>query len=302
MDKLNLNSEEICGYLVTEEMKKVWKVELDIVEKVLEICKKYDINYYTYAGTLLGCVRHKGYIPWDDDIDIVMLRKDYDKFMDVAIKELKEPYFVQCYKTEKKYYRGHIQIRNSNTTVIIDGDQYNDYNKGIFVDIFPLDNVPDDEKEKEKFIKKINKKKKIISFSLLNYSPNLIKKIIKFFYKNIYWKILDVDKEIEKLEKFVKKYNNIETKYSRNSGGYFIFENDWFKDKIDMNFEYLKLSCVKKYDELLKAEFGDNYMEIPKIKYKSTHGTAYFNTEKSYKEFSKEEILEIVKKIQNNEI
>ena len=296
MSKLNLDSEEKSGYLITGEMKKVWQVELDILEEIIKICKKYNIKYYLNGGTLLGAARHKGFIPWDDDIDLMMLRKDYDRFMEIAIKELKEPYFCQCYKNEKNYFRGHIQVRNSNTTAIIFNDKYNQYNKGIWVDIFPLDNIPDDENERKKFIKKVKFKKKIISFSINCYSPSILKKLFKLFFYKIYWKIFNVDKAIKNLEEYATKYKDVETKYSEiliMEPGEFNYHNDWFKEDDEIDFEYLKLATIKKYDEYLEELYGKNYMKIPKVKPSSMHGKTYFNVNKSYKEYSKDEILKI---------
>lgn len=159
MEKINLAEEIICDYLVTSKIKEVWQLELDMLEEVDRICQKYEIEYFLQGGTLLGAVRHKGYIPWDDDIDIVMRRNDYNKFLEIAQKELGDKYFLQYYKTERKYNRGHAQIRNPNTTAIIKGDEFNNFNKGIFIDIFPLDNIPNDKKEADKFIKEVKKRK-----------------------------------------------------------------------------------------------------------------------------------------------
>ena len=145
--KFTLEEEVICNFTVTSQRKKIWEKELDILEKIIKICEENDIKYSLCGGSLLGAIRHKGFIPWDDDIDVCMKREDYSKFLTIAEKELSYPYFVQYSKTEKMYTRGHAQIRNSETTAIlkVETTSYgkNNYNKGIFVDIFPLDNVPD---------------------------------------------------------------------------------------------------------------------------------------------------------------
>ena len=297
MKAFNMNPETMSGFFVDENRKKVWKKELEILEQIMYICKKYDITYVTNGGTTIGTIRHGGFIPWDDDIDLMMKRKDYDKFIEVAQIELKEPYFLQCYKTEKIYYRGHVQVRDSSTTAIIKSDN-NDYNKGIWVDIFPMDNIPDDLKERERFFKSVSRKKKLIACATHSEFPNLIKNIIQFCVEKTYWKIFDVEKAIEKLEKYAQKYNNIDTKACTIVilGSRVEYENDWFDSIIEKDFEYLKIPTIEKYDQYLTKTYGD-YMEIPKIKPGSMHGNVYFDTEKSYKEYTKEDIKKIIKKL-----
>ena len=131
------------GYKVSEKMKKVWAVELDLLNKLLEVCQKYELKCFADAGTLLGAVRHKGFIPWDDDIDVVMFREDYEKLRAVAQEEFKEPYFFQCAYSDDNYIRGHAQLRNSDTTAFLYREVRRkvERNYGIFIDIFILDGV-----------------------------------------------------------------------------------------------------------------------------------------------------------------
>ena len=138
-----LNEEVRCGYTVTKQMKEVWAVELDMLEKLLSVCKKHDIKIFASGGTMLGAVRHQGFIPWDDDIDMMMFRDDYEKLCKVAQEEFEYPYFFQTEYTDVGSLRGHAQLRNSATTGILAGERNQKYsfNQGIFLDIFPLDNI-----------------------------------------------------------------------------------------------------------------------------------------------------------------
>ena len=95
LDASFFKEEERCGYLVTEKRKKVWAVGLELWERFDEVCKKHGITYYAYYGTLLGAVRHQGFIPWDDDIDVIMFRDEYKRFQEIAPSEFTEPYFFQ---------------------------------------------------------------------------------------------------------------------------------------------------------------------------------------------------------------
>ena len=289
MNRLDLKPETKCGFYIDEKRKKVWQIELNILEEFIRICDKYDINYSLNGGSLLGAIRHKGFIPWDDDIDIMMLRSDYKKFIDVAEKELKLSYFLQYYKTEKGYYYGHAQIRNINTTAMIKDDAYNNFNHGIFIDIFPLDNIPDNLEERETYLKDISKNKRKLATYVVTYSPNILKKIVKKIFLRVYWKTQDIDKELENFEKKCQRYNNEKTKECGAIG--FIqngkkYENEWFDKYIEIDFEYLKVKIIEKYDAFLTKQYGE-YMKIPENKSGSMHGNVFFDTDKSYLEYEK---------------
>ena len=144
MEKTDFYKEEVrSGYRITEKTKRVWAVQLAMLDEVERICRKYGLTYFADSGTLIGCIRDEGYIPWDDDIDLVMLREDYDRFLAAARAELPEYLLLQTYRTEKNYLRGHAQIRDTRTTGCNAEDRRAGYNCGIFIDIFPLDNMPD---------------------------------------------------------------------------------------------------------------------------------------------------------------
>ena len=87
--------EERNGYVITKKRKEIWAVEIDMLLKFIYVCEKHNLKYFADSGTLLGAARHNGFIPWDDDIDVAMLRKDYDKFCKIAINEFKYPYFFK---------------------------------------------------------------------------------------------------------------------------------------------------------------------------------------------------------------
>lgn len=155
------------GFLVTSQRKRAWNVQIKLLKELERICKKHNIRYFAYGGTLLGAVRHKGFIPWDDDVDICMFRPDYEKFKAVVFKEVKPPYFVdawynyriedevnisepdlQLIKTEHR--KQHplwwpffpiIKIRDLSTAMIDLLDRPNTV-QGIWIDIFPFDPVP----------------------------------------------------------------------------------------------------------------------------------------------------------------
>ncbi len=144
-----------CDFAVTAKRKRVWAAELNILERFDEVCKKYNLSYFGYYGTLLGAVRHKGFIPWDDDIDVAMFRDDYERLKTVAPMEFEEPYFCQSAYPDSMLWP-FAKIRDSRTTAIEFPDNRK-MNQGIFIDIFPLDDVPDDKDDKYYMTRELQK-------------------------------------------------------------------------------------------------------------------------------------------------
>ena len=141
-DESFLKEEVRCDFLVTEKRKKIWHVELELLKKFDEVCKKYNLTYFVEYGTLLGAVRHQGFIPWDDDIDVIMFRDDYTKFQAVAPYEFTDPYFYQTTYNDLVVW-AISKLRDSRTTAIEFRDMDPAFNQGIFIDIYPFDDAPD---------------------------------------------------------------------------------------------------------------------------------------------------------------
>ena len=122
-------------------LEELHKAMLDMLVDIDRVCRKNNIAYFLSAGTLLGAVRHQGFIPWDDDADIMMPRKDYDRFLSIAANELGPYYFVQYHDTEPYYRHTFAKIRRNGTACIIQDHRHIRMHQGIFVDVFPLENV-----------------------------------------------------------------------------------------------------------------------------------------------------------------
>lgn len=273
----------VSGFLVTKQMKEVRAIQLDMLYKLQQICEKHNIKWWIDSGTLLGAVRHKGFIPWDDDIDVVMFREDYDKFNEVAIKELSEPYFIQNDFTDECFYF-HTKIRRSDTTgIILKNDKIrknNTFNQGIFIDIFPLDYVYDENEE--------IKYKNYIEYLILLKKEILIKSKRAFFTQKKNEKVYKECVELRKIyEKYRKTYNgvkfNVVANLSLPSHKQEIRKRkEEFDKTIYMDFEMLKVPAPYGYKTILERLYGD-YME--EVQSPSQHGEIYFDTNTTYKKY-----------------
>ena len=137
------------------ETQKIQKLILYIANEVIRICDKNDIPYNITAGTLLGAVRHKGFIPWDDDFDFAMTRNDYERFLKACKKDLNtDIFFLQTAETDRNFAYSMAKLQLLGTEIIEDFSIGVDIHHGIFVDIFPYDKLPDGDVKRKKFLKK----------------------------------------------------------------------------------------------------------------------------------------------------
>lgn len=127
---------------IDPRLRQLQLAELEILKEFVRICEEHGLRYYLVGGTLLGAVRHKGFIPWDDDIDVAMPREDYDRFAKIAPQELGSQYFYQCPDTDPYYFLTYAKVRKNGTAVYEERFKKAKFHKGIFIDIFPLDFCP----------------------------------------------------------------------------------------------------------------------------------------------------------------
>lgn len=285
-------------YVISEKMKEVWAVELDLLAEFDRVCKKRNIEYMASGGTLLGAVRHHGFIPWDDDIDVMMRRDDYDKLCDIASDEFKSPYFFQLLQSDPAYPRAYAKLRNCTTTAIQEScrDAGFKFNQGIFIDIFPLDAVATT--PYNRMIQKIKcnyyKNQVAYSVSLANHYSLLhtgkLYKIDKFLSR---WfrscKVIDPLYNMNKLEYYCKKYVSNWTEHLSKLSFQPKNKEQWIslqelEELVYFDFEFLKIPVPKGYDAILKRRYG-NYLKP--INTGGYHGDHYFDTNKSFKEYIK---------------
>lgn len=133
-----------------EQLQKIKNLEAAMLSAFVNACRELGLRYYLVGGTLLGAVRHQGFIPWDDDIDVAMPRADYDSFLREGQKYLPEHLFVQCLATEPAYGANFAKIRDKRTTFVEYSVRKYPICHGVYIDIFPLDHYPDDPREQKK--------------------------------------------------------------------------------------------------------------------------------------------------------
>lgn len=290
------DAETKYNYEITTEMKKVWAVELDLLNKFIEVCEKHNLNYFLDGGTLLGAVRHKGFIPWDDDIDVIMPRTDYNKLFEIAHEEFTHPYFFQTSLSEDGFFRTHAQLRNSNTTGFIEIDgQKPQINKGIFMDIFVLDNVPNGTLSKKIFRREIEFKKKILAFQYdriyekQTWKGKTFYKLVHMFFRFYPFKKFYDCFNRNTLGKYEHKktalVGDITLKWRENVQ----WPREWYEGYTYLTFEGMKVRVPLFYKNILEKQYG-NYMRIPSNINSAngrSHGTLTLDPDTPYKEYFK---------------
>lgn len=261
-------------------LEKIKDIQLEILDSVDKFCVEHNIKYSLAFGTLLGAVRHGGYIPWDDDIDIMMTRENYNRF--------REGYHSECYpfvdlKTNEDHPVPLGKVYDSSTFFYYMETIKRKY--GVFIDIFPIDNMPEDIDVRTRWIKKVNFHIHLNTVKsstwkyILNSKKNVLKKISFCVVK-----LLVNSKYIHKrLEELYTKYENEETNYV-GAAMIFNYMDVWrvypkscFNEYCRMKFERKEYMAISDYDTFLKIRYGD-YMQLPpESERKAKHGIlAYY--------------------------
>lgn len=258
------------------------KIQLEILKKVKEICDSNNINFFLGGGTLLGAVRHKGYIPWDDDIDIMMMRTEYERLLEIFDKECNDNrYKLLSYNNDKDYYYPFAKIVDLRTT-ILEYPYKKIENMGVYIDIFPIDFLPDDDKKINKLYKRYKTGNRIMDAykvdNIEEFTQNKLKLLLKkplrwIIQKFKFYKII-----LKMMDGLGKKYNNTK-KVACISGRYFekeIMPSDYISDYVFLEFEGEKFKAPIGYESYLAKHYGD-YMKLPpKEKQMSNHSNVAY--------------------------
>ena len=241
------------------------RLQLNILINVAKFCDEHNIKYSLAYGTLIGAIRHKGFIPWDDDIDIIMMRNDYDRFVSL--------YHDSSFQlVDGNHHANHLHVRvaDMSTLIVFQHSEIKRkfYNGGVWVDVFPIDNVPQSEKDYRSFMKQVRflchlQKCGELSFKTI-WKGNLISRILRAF---LYLIVKPLVRPIGVLSgKMMLKYNGNHSEKVANVSLWYLkypsFNSSQMDETIDVEFEDHQFKAIKNYDEFLRGIYGD-YMTPP---------------------------------------
>ena len=257
------------------ELQKLHDLELEIAAEIKRICEKHRIRYFMIAGTLLGAVRHKGFIPWDEDMDFGMLRADFDRFIETCENELdQEKFFLQTEETDPGYTYAFAKIRLNGTRIIEGLSRDAAAHQGIFVDIFPFDNVPDN-----RLLRKLHERERYVWKNML---------AVKLGYHNGQKRAKSLQKLLgrtaavlpagfirKQKERAFTRYNGRKTQMVVTAEGSYRYYREMIPYRYTqklcrMPFADTEFFTFAAYDAYLKDMYGD-YMQMPSEEQRNKH-------------------------------
>lgn len=257
-------------------------LQLEALHEVDRICRIFNLRYYLIGGALIGAVRHKGFVPWDDDIDIAMLRSDYESFLNACKKELADRFFLQNASTDPYFYQSLTRICIQGTYINEEYSKHIPFNKGLYLDIFPLDKIPDDGDERKKHARQIRRIDKLIFYkSCYIYDPGILhtkwigKKILqKFLLPFSYPAILD------RKEKVLRRYEHEDRKWICSTASRYPYEKQIhpisrFGLPEYLEFEGETVPVPTDWRGYLNQLYG-NYMALPPVEKRKPEHDAYW--------------------------
>lgn len=267
-------------------LKRLQETQIEILNEIDRVCRENGLKYSLYAGTLLGAVRHKGFIPWDDDLDICMPRADYEKLLDIWEEKADKLFILFNKRKSPSYGQSFSKIRKDHTCFLQFEKERGKYHTGIFVDIFPVDRMPDGKIAEKVFIFKCM----MYQLFVREYVPPKANFVVKVFcklilrltsHKSRLKLITRLERDLTKLSDDTSKrivFVETPSTYTKSMSPDLMdeYENLVFCDKSYM--------CIKKWDEYLKVKYK-NYMELPPIEERVwKHHPIILNFEQNYDE------------------
>lgn len=265
-------------------LEKLHNAEISILKDFASVCDKYDIPYFAISGSAIGAVRHQGFIPWDDDIDIAMLRPDYERFKTVAPRELNENYYMMGPDFDINYYNLQPALVRKNTKFVTDIAYVSGYNPGIFLDIFVFDNMPEDSKQAKKYARRCNFWN-VLCFARNAHLIKLIKTQKGFASKTKYiisgvlgsfLRLIPGSRKwiYKKSQNAALSYNGKTKRYTApfDAGATYMYvDTDEIFPLKDMPFENTTIKMIREYDSQIRRHMGEDYMQLPPENKRTNH-------------------------------
>lgn len=255
--------------LTQQEHEKLQNVQLELMDEIHRICEKYQITYYMIAGTLIGAVRHKGFIPWDIDMDIAMMRDDYEKFKIACESENSDQYIYMDYLAAKNYTSPHALFGKKNTHVRFKLDRCNPEREcnEIAIDIFPLDNAPDDLAYRKKQAQRLLNLRKFKAYRLpYSYSLHQWKRTAHYIISAIL-SFVSVKKLNRYEQRVMQWHRNENTACVCSMASQYAYQKqcmprEFYGKPVLLEFEGRRYYAPKRYEDCLSHLYGD-YMKLP---------------------------------------
>lgn len=270
---IKIEESKLEKYTEITSIEELQDMELKILEYVHNVCEKQGYRYYLAYGTLIGAIRHKGFIPWDDDIDIVMPRDDYEKLQSYLLKNKDENFEVMTYLNNKNYVYPFMKVIDKRT-YLVEEDVRLEQNMGVYIDIFPLDGHEKDKEFRNKMTKLIKKRQlSCYTFKGIVNKNSLINTLIRYICIFLFY-FSSTNKYIKKIDELAKSRKISESKYI----DYIVLKDikspnikrEWYNESIDVEFNGKLFKVPKNYHEILTADYGD-YMQLPPEEQRVTH-------------------------------
>lgn len=255
-------------------LRKVQLKELEILLEVKRICDKHNIRFQLYGGTLLGAIRHKGFIPWDDDIDITMLRDDYERFLQIAPSEISDKYFVESSRSNPDYVYSFCKVKANGTLYVEECTAHLDIHQGIWIDIFPLDYIPEiDYQILDRRDQRLRRWQTAIDYNAGIIKLTKLPSVLYFKLQGLLYR----HKLIRKKEQIMQEDNQLERNYVIDYYSLYgyrraIFPLATYQALTTVEFEGYHFPVVQDYHGVLTQTFGDYMTPPPVEKQVSEHG------------------------------
>lgn len=254
-----------------EQLKQIKEIELELFDEFLRICNKYNLRYFLSGGSCLGAIRHQGFIPWDDDIDVSMPRKDFDFFSKIMKDELDDRYVFQSLITEPNCGLVFGKIRKKGTVYSESYSQHINMSQGVWIDIFPYDNIPDQVDKQKRFYNQVQLLKNLYIIKCGYSFPEGKKttELPQYLAGKALMSPIPLYVLANRLYKKMHEYQDQETTYVIPFGGAYGFSKEkipsyFLCEYIDVIFEGRTCKTLSNYDRYLSQLYG-NYMELPPI-------------------------------------